>query len=129
MAVKRFSFVNFLLRFVMALALVFGTYNPSEYSWYHWLIQADNWLNPLLIFTAVVLLDLPAFDAAFAGRNWHSPGGGIFCCPDLGYDRFRAIIARQPNDVYLGYADHVGGDYGNRDVLVSYPPAHVRPTG
>ena len=56
MAVKRFSFVNFLIRFVMALVLVFGTYNPSEYSWYHWFIHAADKFDPLLIFALVVLI-------------------------------------------------------------------------
>jgi hypothetical protein len=56
MAVKRFSFLNFLIRFVMALILVFSTYNPSGYSWYHWIVQAANKIDPLLIFAGVVLL-------------------------------------------------------------------------
>jgi len=56
MAVKRFSFVNFLIRFVMALFLVFCSYNPSGYSWYHWFIQADSWRDPQLILAGVVLL-------------------------------------------------------------------------
>ncbi len=56
MAVKRFSFLNFLIRFVMALILVFGTYNPSGWSWYHWVTQAPDKIDPLLIFAGVVLL-------------------------------------------------------------------------
>lgn len=56
MAVTRFSFAGFVLRFVMALALVFGTYNPSGYSWYHWFIRAADRFDPVLTFAAVVLL-------------------------------------------------------------------------
>jgi len=56
MAVKKFSFVNFLVRFVMALILVFCSYNPSGYSWYHWITQVENWRAPLLIFAGVVLV-------------------------------------------------------------------------
>jgi len=56
MAVKRFGFVNYLIRFVLALVLAFGTYNPSEYSWYHWFVRATDKLDPLLIFAAVVLI-------------------------------------------------------------------------
>jgi hypothetical protein len=37
MARKEFTLVSFLLRFVFALALVFLTYNPSDYSWVKWL--------------------------------------------------------------------------------------------
>jgi hypothetical protein len=32
-----FTFASFLLRYLIALILVFVTYNPSEYSWVHWL--------------------------------------------------------------------------------------------
>jgi hypothetical protein len=56
MAVKKFSFANFLVRFVMALILVFCSYNPSGYSWYHWVTQVGNWRAPLLIFAGVVLV-------------------------------------------------------------------------
>ena len=56
MAVKSFSFINFLIRFVLAVVLVFATYNPSEYSWYHWFMHASDKFDPLLAFAAVVLL-------------------------------------------------------------------------
>ncbi len=56
MAVKRFTFLSFVIRFVMALILVFSTYNPSGWSWYHWIVQAVNKFDPLLIFAGVVLL-------------------------------------------------------------------------
>jgi len=32
-----FTFASFLQRYLIALILVFVTYNPSEYSWVHWL--------------------------------------------------------------------------------------------
>ncbi|MHC4222341.1 MAG: DUF6524 family protein, partial [Planctomycetota bacterium] len=32
-----FTFASFALRYAIALFLVFVTYNPSEYSWVHWL--------------------------------------------------------------------------------------------
>jgi hypothetical protein len=56
MAIKRFSFFNFLIRFVMALVLVFCTYNPSGYSWYHWLKESPDKLDPVLVLAGVVLL-------------------------------------------------------------------------
>ncbi len=56
MALKRFSFSSFLIRFVMALVLVFCTYNPSGYSWYHWLMDSLDTLDPVLVFAGVVLL-------------------------------------------------------------------------
>ncbi len=42
MAVKSFSFINSLIRFVLAVVRVYATYNPSEYSWYHWFMQAGK---------------------------------------------------------------------------------------
>ena len=56
MTLRRFSFLNFLIRFVMAVLLVYGTYNPSEYSWYHWFMKAPDKMDPLLILAGVVLL-------------------------------------------------------------------------
>ncbi len=56
MARVHFTFTSFLIRFAMALVLVFASYNPSEYSWFHWFWNAENKLNALLIFSGVVLL-------------------------------------------------------------------------
>ena len=56
MADKGFGFTNFLIRLVMAMILVFVTYNPSGYSWYHWLILAEDKLDPLIILSGLVLL-------------------------------------------------------------------------
>ncbi len=56
MAEKRFDFYSFLIRFVVALVLVFASYNPSGYSWYHWFMQEPNKFNALLLFAGVVLV-------------------------------------------------------------------------
>jgi Family of unknown function (DUF6524) len=37
---RRFTFTSFLLRFVFALVLVLLTYNPTDYSYSHWLRSA-----------------------------------------------------------------------------------------
>lgn len=34
---SRFTFASFLVRYLIAIILVFVTYNPSGYSWVHWL--------------------------------------------------------------------------------------------
>ena len=52
MADKRFSLLSFLIRLIAALILVFATYNPSGYSWYHGFINALDKLDPLLILAA-----------------------------------------------------------------------------
>jgi hypothetical protein len=45
-----------MIRFFFALALVLATYNPSGYSYYHWLTETLPGYNAILVFTAVVLL-------------------------------------------------------------------------
>ena len=56
MAVKTFSAGNFLVRLILAVILVFATYNPSEYSWYHWLVKSDFAVDPMMILAGIVLL-------------------------------------------------------------------------
>jgi len=60
MADKHFSGQNFVIRLVFALALVFLTYNPSGYSFYHWaketLVNDTVGITPALAMSAVVLL-------------------------------------------------------------------------
>lgn len=56
MAEKRFTFVNFLIRLGAALLLVFATYNPLKFSWYHFFVNSQNILDPLLILAGLLLL-------------------------------------------------------------------------
>jgi hypothetical protein len=56
MAVKPIGWQGILLRFIVAVVLVFSTYNPSEYSYYHWFRDMLPEINPLVIFAGVVLL-------------------------------------------------------------------------
>lgn len=56
MADQRFNLAGFLIRFSIALLLVFASYNPSGYSWYHWFMQSESKLDALLLFAGVVLL-------------------------------------------------------------------------
>jgi len=53
---QRFTFGSFLLRLAAAMLLVFATFNPSGYSWYHWFMGAADKLDPLLLLAGVVLL-------------------------------------------------------------------------
>lgn len=34
---SQFTFASFIIRYLIAIVLVFATYNPSGYSWVHWL--------------------------------------------------------------------------------------------
>ncbi len=56
MATKGFNFFDYLIRLVAAMFLVFASYNPSGYSWFHWITQATDRLDPLILFTGIVLL-------------------------------------------------------------------------
>ncbi len=56
MTTSRFGFGDFLLRLGAALILVFATYNPSGWSWFHWFTGAEDRLDPLLLLSAVVLV-------------------------------------------------------------------------
>ena len=55
---KSFGFVDFLWRWAAALVLVFASYNPSGWSWFHWARDAFNadGLGPLHYFTGVILI-------------------------------------------------------------------------
>lgn len=56
MAATRFTASNFMIRLLMAFILVFATYNPSGYSWYHWFVAAENKLDAMLLLSAVILI-------------------------------------------------------------------------
>ena len=56
MATKTFTPGSFLIRLLIAALLVFASYNPSGYSWYHWLVKIDFEVNPMAILAGVVLL-------------------------------------------------------------------------
>lgn len=55
---KQFTFMSFVWRFLAALALVLLTYNPTEYSFYHWASAAlaGGGLEAVHYFTGVLLL-------------------------------------------------------------------------
>ena len=51
-----FSFTHFVGRWLFALALVFGTYNPTGYSYLGWLLGKDTVFGPVIFIAGVVLL-------------------------------------------------------------------------
>jgi len=53
---KGLTLSGFLRRFAVAIVLVFSTYNPSGYSYYHWLSENISSPTPLLALAGVVLL-------------------------------------------------------------------------
>lgn len=56
MAAERFTTQKFLGRLAAALVLVFATYNPSGYSYLHWVTAEEAPSLPLLILVGLALL-------------------------------------------------------------------------
>jgi hypothetical protein len=56
MAVKGISWSGFLLRFLVAFILVFSSYNPSGYSYYHWVSENISSLTPWIALVGIILL-------------------------------------------------------------------------
>ncbi|MDO7597553.1 MAG: DUF6524 family protein [Pseudomonadota bacterium] len=60
MASKGFSVQSFLLRLIFALVLVYASYNPSGYSFFHWaknaLFEEALAISPPFAMSAVILL-------------------------------------------------------------------------
>ena len=56
MASQTFTFQGFLIRLFVALVLVFATYNPEGYSYYHWTLAKLPEFSVLKGFIGVVLL-------------------------------------------------------------------------
>ena len=53
---NNFGFDSFIVRFVFALIVVFATYNPEGYSYYHWISADFATFSVLKAFVGVVLL-------------------------------------------------------------------------
>lgn len=53
---EKFGMTNFALRLVFSLILVFCTYNPSGYSYFHWLKDTLPSFTPLLAVCGIALL-------------------------------------------------------------------------
>lgn len=55
-AYRGLTWSGFLLRFLAAFILVFTTYNPSGYSYYHWVTENLDDLDPMMALAGVLLL-------------------------------------------------------------------------
>jgi len=53
---NKFGWDEFLYRFVAALVLVFATYNPEGYSYYHWALENIETMTIVKAFIGVTLL-------------------------------------------------------------------------
>lgn len=66
---RRFDFWAFLIRLFAALFIVFSTYNPSGFSYYHWVIDTwpRDWLLQVPIVPAYVIVYTLLLRATFKG--------------------------------------------------------------
>ncbi len=100
---KGITAAGFLLRLAAAMVLVFATYNPAEYSYYHWVSRNLSSLTPWMALAGILLLigwtiylratarSLGAFGLFLAAAFF---GAIIWLLVDLGLiraDSFRAV--------------------------------------
>ncbi len=71
MASTSFSSGSFLVRWVMALVLVLATFNPTKYSYYHWVAGLNGDNLPLKALAGVALLILYVI---YLRASWRSIG-------------------------------------------------------
>ena len=53
---QEFKAIGFLARWLFAAALVLGTYNPSDYSYFNWVFAEAAEFGPVMALTGVALL-------------------------------------------------------------------------
>ena len=53
---ERFTFLGFALRLLAALALVLLTFNPTGYSFYHWVAMSLPHVSPVAVVVGILLL-------------------------------------------------------------------------
>lgn len=70
MAKAALTWEGFLWRWVLALAMVLGTFNPTSYSYFNWVMNGQGML-PLKALAGVVLLIL---FVVYARATWYSIG-------------------------------------------------------
>jgi hypothetical protein len=55
-AYKGLTWLGFFLRLLVATALVFSSYNPSGWSYFHWVTENPPNFNPLMALAGIVLI-------------------------------------------------------------------------
>ena len=80
----KFTAVSYLARCLFAAALVFGTYNPTEYSYIKWAFAEGTEFGPVVAFVGVALLIgwIVFLRATFLSMGWLGIilGGALFGC-------------------------------------------------
>lgn len=52
---KKFGWDSFVIRFIFAMIIVFSTYNPEGYSYFHWATESFSVFNVYKAFTGIIL--------------------------------------------------------------------------
>ncbi len=71
MAQRSFTLASFLLRWLVALVLVFATFNPTDYSYYRWVAVMDGGSLALKVLAGVALVILYVI---YLRATWRSIG-------------------------------------------------------
>jgi hypothetical protein len=71
MARPQFTFASFVIRWIVALVLVFATFNPTDYSYYRWVVGPAGGDIALKVLAGVVLLILFVI---YLRATWRSIG-------------------------------------------------------
>jgi uncharacterized membrane protein len=79
-----FSIPDFLGRWLFAAALVFGTYNPTQYSYVSWMTADTTEFGPIpaLVSVALLIAWIVFIRAAFLSMGWLGIilSGALFAC-------------------------------------------------
>ena len=75
---------SFLLRWLFAAVLVFGTYNPTSFSWFSWVLDPEASFGPLPALVGIVILIawVIYLRATFLSMGWLGVllGSALFVC-------------------------------------------------
>lgn len=81
---NRFTYQHFLWRWLFSTLLVFGTYNPSHYSYINWLFAEGSSFGPFVALVGVVLVIawIIYLRATFLSMGWLgiALGTALFAC-------------------------------------------------
>jgi len=83
MAAKQFSWGNFFIRWIVAMAAVMATFNPTPYSYYQWIIHGGDGDLAFKVLAGLVLLILFVI---YVRATWNAlgPVGVILALAFLG---------------------------------------------
>lgn len=90
MSARRFSWGNFLVRWIVALLGVFATFNPTPWSYYQWVVHGGEGQLALKILAGIMLLILFII---YLRATWNSLGplGMILAVAFLGACTFGLV--------------------------------------